>query len=67
MTPTTLPIRQGRSFTWEQWEAGRAERRRVGNLVAPAVIRRPSSSSDERLRATFNGERGPDFNKAFDA
>jgi hypothetical protein len=65
MPGTTLPIPPERRFTWEQWQAGRAERRRLGNLVAPAVIRRKESSSDKRLRETFDGERGPDFNKPF--
>ena len=61
MPGTTLPISPERRLTWEQWQAGRAERRRIGNLVALPVIRRPESSSDARLRATFDGERGPPF------
>ncbi len=66
MPDTTLPIPPERCWTWEQWQAGRAERRRLGNLVAPPVIRRQESSSDGRLKASFNGERGPAFNKPFD-
>jgi hypothetical protein len=66
MTPTKLIIKPDRSYTWEQWQAGRAERRRIGNLVAPPVIRRKWSEGDEYLRETYNGERGPRFNKAFD-
>ena len=66
MTPTKLIIKPERSFTWEQWQAGRAERRRVGNLVAPKNIRRKKSEGDEYLRETYGGERGPPFNKAFD-
>ena len=66
MPGTTLPIPPERRYTWEQWQAGRAERRRLGNLVAPPIIRRQESSSDARLKATFNGERGPAFNKPFD-
>jgi len=66
MPDTTLPIPPERRYTWEQWQAGRAERRRLGNLVARPVIRRQESSSDERLKATYNGERGPEFNKPFD-
>lgn len=66
MTPINLPIRPERSFTWVQWQAGRADRRRLGNLVAPKVIRRKKSEGDEYLRATYNGERGPAFNKPFD-
>jgi hypothetical protein len=61
-----LPIEPERRLTWEQWQAGRAERRRVGNLVAPAIIRRAESSSDQRLRETYNGERGPAFGKAWE-
>jgi hypothetical protein len=64
MTPTKLIIKPDRRYTWEQWQAGRAERRRIGNLVAPPVIRR--KWSEEYLRETYNGERGPRFNKAFD-
>jgi len=55
---TTLPINPERSFTWEQWQAGRVERRRLGNLVAPKVIRRKKNEGDEYLRAIYNSERG---------
>lgn len=33
-------------------------RRETGNRVAPEIIRRPDSSSDRRLRALYQGERG---------
>jgi hypothetical protein len=66
MTPTKLSIKPERSFTWEQWQACRAERRRIGNLVAPKNIRREKSEGDEYLRETYGGERGPPFNKPFD-
>ncbi|MDZ4288745.1 MAG: hypothetical protein U0984_12345 [Prosthecobacter sp.] len=66
MPGTKLNIAPDRRFTWEQWQAGRAERRRLGNLVAPPIIRRSESSSDARLKQTFEGERGPAFNKPFD-
>lgn len=66
MTDSTLFVRPERCISWEQWQAGRAERRRLGNLVAPAVIRRKQSEGDEYLRETYGGERGPPFNKAFD-
>lgn len=66
MPDTTIPIKPKKRYTWEQWLAGREKRRRLGNLVAPAVIRRESSSSDARLRAPFDGERGPPFGKKFD-
>lgn len=48
---------------WEDWLAGRRARRETGNRVAPEIIRRPSSSSDRRLRKLFNGERGLPFKK----
>ena len=38
-------------------------RRETGNKVAPEIIRRPSSSSDRRLRKLFNGERGLPFKR----
>jgi hypothetical protein len=66
MPRSKLDIPPDRRFTWEQWQAGRAERRRLGNLVAPPIIRRRESSSDARLKQTFDGERGPAFNKPFD-
>jgi len=66
MTPTKLIIKAERTWSWEHWQAGRAERRRIGNLVAPPVIRRKKSEGDEYLRKTYNGERGPAFNKPFD-
>jgi hypothetical protein len=66
MTASKLKTSPERSWTWEQWQAGRAERRRIGNLVAPAVIRREKSDGDEYLRETYGGERGPPFNKPFD-
>jgi hypothetical protein len=40
---------------------GRRFRRELSERVAPGVIRRKSSSSDKRLRALFNGERGLPF------
>lgn len=66
MTDTTIPIKPDRRISWEKWLAGRAERRRLGNLVAPPIIRRKESSSDQRLRATFGGERGPPFRWSFE-
>lgn len=61
MTDTTIPIKPGNRITWEQWQAGREKRRRLGELVAPKIIRRAESSSDRRLREAFDGERGPAF------
>jgi len=48
-------------MSWEDWLKGRKWRRELGNRVAPEVIRRPSSSSDRRLRELFKGERGLPF------
>ena len=56
-------IPKGRPITWEDWLKGRRARRETGNRVAPEIIRRPSSSSDRRLRKLFNGERGLPFKK----
>jgi len=48
---------------WEDWLKGRRVRRETGMKVAPEIIRRPSSSSDRRLRNLYNGERGLPFKK----
>jgi hypothetical protein len=48
-------------ITWEEWQKGRARRKRLGNLVAPRVIRRKESSSDRRLQKMFGGKRGLPF------
>ena len=64
MPDTKLKIRPERCYTWEQWQAGRAERRRLGNLVAPPVIRRKKSEGDEYLRETYGGERGAEVQQA---
>ncbi len=55
----SIPI--DRPISWEDWLKGRRFRRELGNRVAPEIIRRESSSSDKRLRALFNGERGLPF------
>jgi len=47
------------SWTWEEWQASRAATRAVTEKVCPGPCRRQESSSDKRLRATFNGERYP--------
>ena len=60
----TAPIiPKGRPIRWEEWLKGRRARRETGYRVAPKIIRRPSSSSDKRLRRLFNGERGLPFKK----
>ena len=48
-------------MSWEDWLAGRKQRRLTGLRVAPEIIRRASSSSDKRLRRLYNGERGLPF------
>jgi hypothetical protein len=49
------------SISYEDWLKGRRRRRELGELVAPNVIRRQSSSSDKRLKKLFNDERGLPF------
>ncbi len=61
MSETPIIIKPEKRYTWEQWLAGRALRRNLGERVAPSVIRRTESSSDKRLREAFDGERGPEF------
>ena len=48
-------------WEWNEWLESRAARRAVAQKIGPAVSRRNSSSSDTKLRALFNGKRGPDF------
>ena len=48
-------------WTWEEWQASRAERRAVAERFGPPVVRRRHSSADPRLGAAFGGERGPAF------
>ena len=57
----TIPMNE--VMSWEYWLKGRRARRETGILVAPEIIRRPSSSKDKRLRKLFNGERGLPFKK----
>lgn len=49
------------SISYEDWLKGRRYRRELSRLVAPAVIRRKSSSSDRRLKKLFQGDRGLPF------
>jgi len=51
-------IPKGRPISWADW---RWARRETGNRVAPENIRRTTSSSDQRLRKLFKGERGLPF------
>ena len=60
----TIPMNE--PMSWADWLQGRRARRETGNRVAPEIIRRPSSSSDKRLRKLFNGERGLPFKKTED-
>ena len=57
----TIPMNE--PISWNDWLQGRRARRETGLLVAPEIIRRPSSSSDRRLRKLFKGERGLPFKK----
>lgn len=49
------------NWEWKEWLDSREARRAVAQRIGPPVSRRKSSSSDARLRALFNGDRGPDF------
>ncbi|NLB68269.1 MAG: hypothetical protein GX804_01075 [Lentisphaerae bacterium] len=52
-------------WTWEEWLLSRKARKEATAKIGPSVTRRKKSSSDKRLRAAFDGERGPKFdNKA---
>jgi hypothetical protein len=55
----TIPMNE--PISWEDWLRGRHARRQTGSRVAPEIIRRPSSSSDHRLRQLFHDERGLPF------
>jgi hypothetical protein len=54
-------IPMNETMSYEDWLAGRKQRRLTGMKVAPEIIRRTSSSSDKRLRRLYNGERGLPF------
>jgi hypothetical protein len=54
-------------WTWEEWQASRAQRRAVALRIGPPVVRRRESSSDSRRRPAFGGERGPRFGKTSEA
>jgi hypothetical protein len=49
------------SISYQDWLKGRRWRRELSQRTAPGVLRRPSSSSDRRLRRLFNGQRGLPF------
>ena len=55
----TIPMNE--PISWKDWLKGRRARRETGLRVAAEIIRRPSSSSDRRLRKLFKGERGLPF------
>lgn len=52
-----------RHYTWAEFIAGRPARRRISERIAPEGCRRKAGNpvDDARLRAVFNGERGPAF------
>lgn len=58
-----LVIPMNELMSREDWLKGRRARREISNKVAPEIIRRPSSSSDHRLRKLCNGERGLPFKR----
>ena len=49
------------SISYKDWLKGRRFRRELSQLVAPGINRRKSSSSDQRLKKLFKGERGLPF------
>lgn len=55
----TIPMND--LMSWDDWLRGRRVRRQTGQRVAPAIIRRRTSSSDRRLRRLFRGARGLPF------
>ena len=57
MNEPVIPM--NRPITLEDWERGRAARKRVGELVAPGSCRRKQSADDRRLRTAFGGVRTP--------
>ena len=64
LSSSEVPVIPMNEFmNWEDWLAGRRARRETGNKVAPEIIRRPTSSSDRRLRQLYNGERGLPFQR----
>ena len=64
LSSSEVPVIPMNEFmNWEDWLAGRRARRETGNKVAPEIIRRPSSSSDRRLRRLYNGERSRPFKR----
>ena len=60
----TIPMKK--PISWADWLRGRRTRRETGMRVASEVIRRPSGSSDPRLRRLFEGQRGLPFKKSED-
>ena len=64
LSSSEVPVIPMNEFmNWEDWLAGRRARRETGNKVAPEIIRRPTSSSDRRLRQLYKGERGLPFKR----
>ena len=55
------------NWTWEEWQQSRAARRAATLRVGPPVTRRKEGSSDRRLRAAFDGQRGPGFQRSHDS
>ena len=53
----TVPLKT--SWTWDEWQKSRAQRRSISQQIGPPIVRRLKSSSDKRLRAVFSGKRAP--------
>jgi len=58
------PAKLKTEWTWDEWQHSRAARRAVADRMGPPITRRRESTSDRRLRAAFQGQRGPNFNPA---
>ena len=46
-------------WSWEEWQAVRQAHRALSLRAGRPVCRRKESSSDQRLRAAFRGQRAP--------
>ncbi len=57
----SAPKKLKTAWTWEEWQHSRKARRAATDRITPCSVRRKRSSSDKRLRAVFDGRRGPDF------
>jgi hypothetical protein len=49
------------AWTLAEWQAGRARRRRIADLISPAECGRSDSRDDSSLRKAFRGRRNLKF------